>query len=681
MYLGNSTLVSRISSSGNYLVDPLLGEYRWGSGTETTKLTYSFPWTTQVDAYFPDDYSDIMEFLAETSYGFSETAMEAVRRGLDLWESVANIEFIEVDESQGQIGDIRFAYSSAVGTFWGWAYLPYNNGADANGDVWVNPEIDYDNWAPGLYNFHAIIHEIGHALGLEHPFEGPSVLPQEYETKLYTVMSYTDPPGNLHLAGDFIDGEHKSSICFVLPETPMLLDIAAIQYMYGENVRHNAGDEIYLIDPARPFFKTIWDGGGADTLSLVDFDLSCFIDLTPGAISDLGFAVAPEAANELDAYDGSGALSIAFGSVIENVIGGSGGDVLFGNLVANQIWGGEGDDTLYGDSGDDILFGDGGDDFLRGGDGDDTIDGGAGNDIMSGGTGINVFRFREDFGNDVIDDFRPDRDSLVFVSQDGNEIAYTAGDFEISSESSGGALVSVDLIDQGLQGSIFLNGVAGDEVRALVDTHQVQEEIPAPDPTMDVIIVQRGIIGKGAGHDTYIISNWLLDHGARVTISDVGQNSIQIVDGLSISRSMCAKNAVLLETTNGATITILGADSFSYRIGGNPLKGDWGMILTHEEFVVNVLGADVPKASEITHGDAVLINSSVVAAAGEALPALRQVEVTKIGLLQPKYGAVSAIGESEVLGAAASVLDAGQGLEPSAPSLQHSPDDYGLMIM
>jgi Ca2+-binding RTX toxin-like protein len=64
---------------------------------------------------------------------------------------------------------------------------------------------------------------------------------------------------------------------------------------------------------------------------------------------------------------------------IENLIGGSGDDILYGDT---------GDNLLFGGDGRDILIGRDGDDTLQGGDGDDAFSSGAGNDILDGGEGI-----------------------------------------------------------------------------------------------------------------------------------------------------------------------------------------------------------------------------------------------------------------------------------------------------
>jgi Ca2+-binding RTX toxin-like protein len=73
---------------------------------------------------------------------------------------------------------------------------------------------------------------------------------------------------------------------------------------------------------------------------------------------------------------------------IENVIGSSFDDVIYGNGTGNKLYGGDGDDTLFG-------FGslNGPVSFLYGGNGDDTLLGSAGHDYLDGGTGENTVSY------------------------------------------------------------------------------------------------------------------------------------------------------------------------------------------------------------------------------------------------------------------------------------------------
>ena len=109
------------------------------------------------------------------------------------------------------------------------------------------------------------------------------------------------------------------------------------------------------------------DGGsGVDTVT--------YAGTTQGVIVDLAAGTAT------GAEIGSDTLS-----AIENVIGGSGDDVITGNANGNRLEGGGGADVLDGGAGNDVLLGQAGDDLLIGGsgEGDDVLDGGAGVDTVT----------------------------------------------------------------------------------------------------------------------------------------------------------------------------------------------------------------------------------------------------------------------------------------------------------
>ncbi|MEE3633217.1 immunoglobulin-like domain-containing protein [Pseudomonas sp. AL 58] len=83
----------------------------------------------------------------------------------------------------------------------------------------------------------------------------------------------------------------------------------------------------------------------------------------------------------------------------DNLLGGDGNDIIFGQ---------GGNDTLDGGKGNDILFGGSGTDTLIGGEGNDYLIGGKGDDILTGGSGADTFVWKAgDVGNDVIKDFKP----------------------------------------------------------------------------------------------------------------------------------------------------------------------------------------------------------------------------------------------------------------------------------
>jgi len=107
----------------------------------------------------------------------------------------------------------------------GFAYLPwpkYTSGAEAAesaGDVWLNNS-DYSAGQGGS-SYRILVHEIGHAIGLSHPHDGAALLDAAYDSAQYSIMSYNRHPDSV------FDGRQVT--------TPMLYDIAAVQYLYGAN--------------------------------------------------------------------------------------------------------------------------------------------------------------------------------------------------------------------------------------------------------------------------------------------------------------------------------------------------------------------------------------------------------------------------------------------------------------
>ena len=362
------TPATDISPSFSRNIDALLSLTKWG-GVQgaSAALSFSFPWSGGDSASFSGPiggggYSLEDEPNATYHFGLNTTEQAAARGALKSWANVANISFVEVADTADNVGDIRFAFSSAVtdapGNAWGWASYPNSYWPNA-GDVWIGaPLTDYD-WSVSSYNFFALIHEVGHALGLKHPFEDAVILPAELDNRLYSVMSYTNPVNDI-FRNSVADstGSISTNYFRVSPETPMVLDIAAIQYLYGANTRYHSGADVYTFDTKIPFFKTIWDGGGIDTISVSNFSENCRIDLRPGSYSSIRILPAPLPSGQIDTsatYDGTNNLGIAYGAIIENAIGGSGSDTLVGNSSNNRLDGRGGADKMSGGSGNDTY--------------------------------------------------------------------------------------------------------------------------------------------------------------------------------------------------------------------------------------------------------------------------------------------------------------------------------------
>ncbi len=351
----SGTIVSFTPSADNRIAS-LVNEddYRWFT-TTSQPLTFSFPGTGSA---WVSDYGSPQYTYDEPTYQFaslSSAQKTAARSALAAWGEVANVHFAELTETQSSVGDIRIAFSGAVHanegpTVWGYTYL-VSPGSPESGDVWIDNSLRATAFAPGSYDYMALLHEIGHALGLKHPFPDPSgsastnVLPTATDSSQYTVMSYTDNyPSNVE------------------PQTPMLYDILAIQYLYGANTSTRAGNDTYSFSPASPVTRTLWDAGGNDAIDASGYTSAVTVDLREGHYSSIGL---------------TDNVAIAYGVTIESATGGAGNDTLIGNDSANVLTSGAGSDNLSGGNGNDTFA------MARNFSASDTVSGGAGSDTLS----------------------------------------------------------------------------------------------------------------------------------------------------------------------------------------------------------------------------------------------------------------------------------------------------------
>ena len=282
------------------------------------------------------------------------------------------------------------------------------------------------------------LHELLHGLGVGHPhdtgtgstkisdnFTPISTTDNPLDNERYTVMSYERGGMNANLGFKF---GHAG--------TPMALDIAVLQGLYGANTTTHTSNTTYNLsdrgaaayDPdgsdgsvtiGRTFYS-IWDAGGDSdsikygggqraviNLNAATLDPSGNADLNAllqmikksvlyGELPDeFKLELEGDASHSASAYYAGGffsrvfesktaydlgGYSIANGVVIENAEGSAKGDLLIGDTAANTLDGKGGKDALYGFDGNDTLKGGAGDDELAGGDGDDRLEGGAGTD-------------------------------------------------------------------------------------------------------------------------------------------------------------------------------------------------------------------------------------------------------------------------------------------------------------
>ena len=297
---------------------------------------------------------------------FSETQIAVTEQILDLWSDVANITFVRV--GSGTVGDQAYSNNAAIlfanyasggpENAGGFAFFPSpgaTGGSHVAGDIWINLTYEYNNPPVfGEFGAQVIGHEIGHAIGIDHPSDYgddvsyPNDAAYFQDARMYTIMSYFGSVGAGGILPAFSAG-------------PQLHDIAAAQRLYGANTTTRTGDTIYGFNSnsGRSHFTitsgsegvvfAIWDAGGIDTLDLSGYDTDSEIDLRAESFSSAG-----PGNSGLDAV---GNIAIARGVVIENAIGGAGDDTIIGNDADNVLTGAAGADVLNGGAGADVLDG------------------------------------------------------------------------------------------------------------------------------------------------------------------------------------------------------------------------------------------------------------------------------------------------------------------------------------
>ncbi len=311
LFMLSNDVLSLIGSGQNY---------RWNLeapvGTPVT-VTYSFP-LTQPD--YPGDTTSRPGFQA--IWG---TQKAHIRQALDTWQNSSGIHFVEVPDA---MGDIRFTMFDMTGLtnasgrqLSGYGYYPsygieFINGTSSQyarhdgigGDIFLNKNYyggDANAFMPGIRGHSIVLHEIGHALGFKHPFQGSPTIEAAHDNGAYTIMSYNRPHSTISLG---------------------TVDVEAVQYHYGTQSPASHWDNVQ---------QAIIHDGTASGEWILGSHLKDIIN--GGAGNDT-----------LRGNDGDDILNGGAGNDI--LVGGYGNDTLFdGGTNSTDI------DVLYGGAGNDTY--------------------------------------------------------------------------------------------------------------------------------------------------------------------------------------------------------------------------------------------------------------------------------------------------------------------------------------
>jgi hypothetical protein len=234
----------------------------------------------------------------------------------------------------------------------------YTGGA---GDIFLNAYYLADaSLDLGTHGWEVLQHEIGHSLGLSHPF-GPggswavtadyaataglgfnqlgfrTATAADMNKEYFTVMSYDDQPENAH--------------------TPMILDVIALQQAYGEGAgTHGAAND--TIAAGNLGYRVYFDKGGVDTIDLAMYESGAYLHMgatSQGAAHLVGVAMSRRDGDALASGSNPAYLRWFYGEY-ENAKGAS-FDEIIGNSLANVISGLGGNDEIDGGGGiDTVVF-------------------------------------------------------------------------------------------------------------------------------------------------------------------------------------------------------------------------------------------------------------------------------------------------------------------------------------
>jgi methionine-rich copper-binding protein CopC len=218
--------VTVLDYSGDFRVDSLL--------YQSADWNYLLPARTSLYYTFSITAAEALPSSGSLAGNFSGLAtafnlnqQNAARALLAYAASVTGVSFVEVATSAD--ADIHFAACDLIGasdaglcrTTEAWSYNPFGNlltSYTAEAYVYLD-NIDFlaINAAPtaGSAGYEVLLHEIGHALGLGHPFEGLYPLLPASDNTNNTVMSYTPA------------GASKSTF--------QSYDLLALRWIYGED--------------------------------------------------------------------------------------------------------------------------------------------------------------------------------------------------------------------------------------------------------------------------------------------------------------------------------------------------------------------------------------------------------------------------------------------------------------
>ena len=366
--------ITKIPLANAYWIDALLNagpdwNFLTSNGTEfRTTLYYTFSVTSGTES-------------GMYATAFNSTQRAATNQILAHASEVTGIHFVE--SSSGSSADIHFAQANlgseglyTSGLCSQESSYEYSGSllTDYSADAYVYLDNRSSSWfyaanqnpTAGNSGYETLLHELGHALGLKHPFSAitgnSTTLPTAEDNTLNTLMSYTE----------YNEGTYYSAYS--------QYDVAAFNWLYGiDGLQGNWGvgtNGVYYTGTSDgETFRTSWSpsGGynyaytgeaGTDKLILQQAKSTLTSSYTDGWLEFTGNGDNSLYVNSdiesIQFSDGTwsvASLITAAGSATNTIYGTNAGEYIQGTAAVDQIFALGGNDTIYGGAGFDAIDG------------------------------------------------------------------------------------------------------------------------------------------------------------------------------------------------------------------------------------------------------------------------------------------------------------------------------------
>ena len=343
--------------------------------------------------------SDIYTSLASGKTTWTATQLANINLITSTYHNFINLSFSPVSDYSGNTPfdlaslsninisiiyrpDAKYSGESALGTDDNFGYFGSASDIVLNLAGFGSQGLNNDESLDGsTFGFHALMHEIGHSLGLSHPHSayvnGVTTLTADYgltstvgfEKLGFQIKSPSDMNKEYFSVMSY-DDINPAGTADTFAQTPMILDLIALQGAYGEG-QGSTGSANDTIAPGGTggvnSYRAYFDTGGTDLIDLKNYAAGAYLHMgtsITGATHLVG--VAMSMADEIKMIGGGDPASLRwFYGEYENAAGSVGADLIIGNNGNNSILGNDGNDTLSGGSGNDTIDGGGGSDTVQ----------------------------------------------------------------------------------------------------------------------------------------------------------------------------------------------------------------------------------------------------------------------------------------------------------------------------